>query len=225
LDKDIFVISVFMLAIGIAAQLVWYFLAHAPCPGPGEMPQLLGAPCSPLATVASLQEIQNVSGLIMFFGFILLPIGLFKDGLPVPGPGGKVFLGVLLVLLLGVAATYVLTIPVSAHMAAAEPCGSAPKGSTVFVCMTTTTGGGGYAFSPSNITVIIDVNNTVQWSNNGGTTHTTTSFPSGQAQSWDSGDLNVGQTFTYSFTTPGTYTYICTIHPFMHGVVIVKPKP
>jgi plastocyanin len=188
------------------------------------MPQALGAPCSPSATVASLQEIQNVSGLIMFFGFILLPIGLFKDGLPIPGPGGKVFLGVLLVLLLGIAATYVLTIPVSAHMAPAVSCGAPAKGGTVYVCMMTTSSGS-YAFSPANITVIIGVNNTVQWSNNGGTVHTTTSFPAGQAQSWDSGDLNVGQTFTYTFTTPGIYTYICTIHPFMHGEVTVKPKP
>jgi plastocyanin len=224
MDKDIFVISVFLLAIGIGAQIVWYFLAKAPCPGTGEMPQLLGAPCSPSATVASLQEIQNVSGLIMLFGFMLLPIGLFKDGLPIPGPGGKVFLGVLLVLLLGLGATYVLTIPVSAHMAPVVACGTPQKGTTVYVCMTAEPSGL-YGFSPNNITVVIGVNNTIQWSNNGGTTHTTTSFPSGQAQTWDSGDLNVGQTFTFTFTTPGTYTYICTIHPYMHGIVIVKPKP
>ncbi len=187
------------------------------------MPQLLGAPCSVSATVASLQEIQNVSGLIMFFGFILLPIGLFKDGLPIPGPGAKVFLGVFIVLLAGLAATYVLTIPVPAHMAPAVPCGTPPKGSTVYVCMETTPTGS-YAFSPTNITVVVDVNNTVQWSNNGGAVHTTTAFPSGQAVNWNSGDLNVGGTFTFTFVTPGTYTYECTIHPFMRGVVKVLPK-
>src|SRR5579875_243718 len=30
-----------------------------------------------------------------------------------------------------------------------------------------------------------------------------------------------GATFSFTFTTPGTYTYHCTIHPFMHGTVVV----
>lgn len=215
-----------MLVISISAQLVWYFLAKVPCPTTGEMPQLLGAPCSPSATVASLQEIQNVSGIIMLFGFILLPIGLFKDGLPIPGPGAKIFLGVLLVLITSLASTYVLTIPVSApaHVVSSVPCGTPAKGSTVYVCMTTFSSGLPYGFSPANITVVIGLNNTVLWSNNGGTTHTTTSFPPGQAESWNSGDLNVGQTFTFTFSTAGTYTYYCAIHPFMRGTIIVKPK-
>jgi plastocyanin len=221
LDKDIFVISVFCLVIGISAQLVWYFLAKAPCPAPGEMPQALGAPCSASSTVASLQEIQNVSGLIMLFGFILLPIGLFKDGLPIPGPGGKVFLGVLLVLILGLGATYALTIPVSAHMAPAVPCGTPQKGSTVYVCMGP---GSSLTFSPKNITIVIGTNATIQWSNDGDTTHTTTSLP-GDPQSWNSGDLNPGQTFTVSFSTAGTYHYYCTIHGLiMSGYIIVEPK-
>jgi plastocyanin len=224
LDKDIFYISVFLIVIGASAQLVWYFLAKAPCPGTGEMPQALGAACSPSATVASLQEIQNVSGLIMIFGFMFLPIGLFKDGLPIPGPGAKIFLGVLLVVIVGLAATILLTIPVSAKMAPAQPCGAPQKGTTVFVCMNTQTSGLPYAFSPANITVVIGVNNTVQWSNNGGTIHTTTSLP-GQAESWNSMDLNVGGTFTFMFSTAGTYHYDCTIHPFMRGEVIVKREP
>ncbi len=223
MDKDIFYISVFLLAVGISAQLVWYFLAKVPCPGTGEQPQLLGASCSPSATVASLQEIQNVSGLIMMFGFIFLPIGLFKDGLPIPGPGAKIFLGVLLVVIVGLTMTIVLTIPVSAKMAPAVPCGAPQKGTTVYVCMMTETSGPPYGFSPVNITVVIGVNNTVQWSNNGGTTHTSTSLP-GQAESWNSGDLNVGQTFTFIFSTAGTYNYECTIHPFMRGVVTVLSK-
>ena len=27
--------------------------------------------------------------------------------------------------------------------------------------------------------------------------------------------------FSHTFDTPGTYTYICSIHPFMHGTVVV----
>jgi plastocyanin len=221
MDKDIFYISVFMLFISIAAQLVWFFLAKVPCPGAGEMPQLLGAPCTSSATIASLQEIQNVSAYIMVFGFILLPIGLFKDGMPMPGPGAKVFIGVLLVVLIGVAATYVLTIPVSAPGPKPVPCGQAPSGSTVYVCMGP---GTALSFAPKNITVQLGVNATVQWSNDGAVAHTTTAY-SGQAESWDSGSLNPGQAYAVTFTTPGVYHYLCTIHgPIMSGYVIVKPK-
>jgi plastocyanin len=30
-----------------------------------------------------------------------------------------------------------------------------------------------------------------------------------------------GATFTTTFTTPGTFAYHCSIHPFIHGTVIV----
>jgi plastocyanin len=32
---------------------------------------------------------------------------------------------------------------------------------------------------------------------------------------------NAGSTYAYTFTTPGTYNYNCSIHPFMHGTVTV----
>jgi plastocyanin len=35
-----------------------------------------------------------------------------------------------------------------------------------------------------------------------------------------SGVLNNGDQFTQTFTSPGTYPYICAIHPFMHTVVV-----
>jgi plastocyanin len=31
-----------------------------------------------------------------------------------------------------------------------------------------------------------------------------------------------GQTFSYTFNTPGTYDYICSIHQYMHGTIVVK---
>lgn len=210
-----------MLVISISAQAVWYFLAKVPCPGAGQMPQLLGGPCSASATQASMQEIQNVSGFIMLFGFILLPIGLFKDGLPIPGPGAKVFIGILLVILIGFTATYVLTIPVSAPGPKAVPCGTPANGSTSYVCMGP---GAALAFSPQNITVQLSVNNTVQWSNDGTIAHTTTSLP-GDVQSWNSGTLNPGQTYVVTFNQAGVYHYYCSIHGLvMSGYVIVKPK-
>jgi plastocyanin len=33
--------------------------------------------------------------------------------------------------------------------------------------------------------------------------------------------LNTGDTYQYTFTRAGTYSYLCTIHPFMLGSVVV----
>jgi plastocyanin len=34
--------------------------------------------------------------------------------------------------------------------------------------------------------------------------------------------LDTDKTFTYQFDKAGTYSYICGLHPFMHGQVVVK---
>ncbi|HXX72084.1 MAG TPA: multicopper oxidase domain-containing protein [Candidatus Acidoferrales bacterium] len=73
-------------------------------------------------------------------------------------------------------------------------------------------------FSPPTITVVIGVNNTVIWTNDDSAEHTVTATNN----SFNSGYIEPGQSFTYTFTTPGTYTYYCTIHPWMKGTVIVE---
>src|SRR5487761_20437 len=73
-------------------------------------------------------------------------------------------------------------------------------------------------YSPPTIVVVIGVNNTVTWVNNDIAPHTVTA----DSGSFDSGNLNPGQSFTNVFTTSGTYTYHCNYHPWMHGTVIVK---
>ena len=73
-------------------------------------------------------------------------------------------------------------------------------------------------FSPPTITVVIGVNNTVVWTNRDSVPHTVTST----TKLFDSGNLNAGDSFTYTFTTPGTYQYGCSYHPWMKGTVIVK---
>lgn len=39
---------------------------------------------------------------------------------------------------------------------------------------------------------------------------------------WDSPSIPIGETFSRTFATPGTFPYHCIPHPFMHGVVIVQ---
>jgi plastocyanin len=71
------------------------------------------------------------------------------------------------------------------------------------------------AYQPSALTVL--AGQTVTWRNSGLGPHTVTA-DSGQ---FDSGTLQTGATFSYTFTAPGTYAYSCTIHPTMHGKVLV----
>lgn len=73
-------------------------------------------------------------------------------------------------------------------------------------------------YTPSIITVVIGVNNTVVWVNDDNAPHTVTSTNG----AFNSGNMNPGDTFSFTFTTPGVYQYICTYHPWMKGTVIVK---
>ena len=72
-------------------------------------------------------------------------------------------------------------------------------------------------YSPQVVTVVIGVNNTVTWVNNDDVPHTVTASDG----SFNSGNMNAGQSWTHTFTTPGTYNYYCTYHPWMKGTVIV----
>ncbi len=71
------------------------------------------------------------------------------------------------------------------------------------------------SYQPAQLTVL--AGQTVTWRNSGLGPHTVTS-DSGQ---FDSGALQAGATFSYTFSAPGTYAYSCTIHPTMHGKVLV----
>lgn len=73
-------------------------------------------------------------------------------------------------------------------------------------------------YVPDTITVVIGVNSTVTWTNNDVAAHTVTS----DSAIFDSGNINPGESWTYTFTTPGTYAYHCDYHPWMTGTVIVK---
>ena len=95
---------------------------------------------------------------------------------------------------------------------------AAPSGSTVVIEPGSATQTAADYYSPSTITVEIGVNNTVTWVNDDNAAHTVTATDG----SFNSGNMNPGQSWTYTFTAAGTYEYYCSYHPWMKGTVIVK---
>lgn len=75
-----------------------------------------------------------------------------------------------------------------------------------------------YSFDPGSIVVVIGVNNTVTWSNMGSHTHTVTA----DDNSFNSGNISPGSSFTHTFTVPGTYSYHCNIHQYMKATIVVE---
>lgn len=74
------------------------------------------------------------------------------------------------------------------------------------------------AFTPGTLTV--PAGTTVTWTNADEEPHTVSADNGGP---FHSSPLDTGGVFRYTFAKPGTYTYYCTIHPFMHGTVVVRP--
>jgi plastocyanin len=72
------------------------------------------------------------------------------------------------------------------------------------------------AFSPSTLTV--SVGDTVTWRNADDRPHTVTSNDG----AFDSGNLDPGVGFSFTFTKPGTYTYVCVYHDGMQGTIVVE---
>jgi plastocyanin len=75
-----------------------------------------------------------------------------------------------------------------------------------------------FMFSPTPLN--IKVGTKVIWINKASIAHTTTSD---DGTSWDSGSLMPGAKFKRNFNTAGTFTYHCSIHPFMTASVVVSP--
>jgi plastocyanin len=76
-------------------------------------------------------------------------------------------------------------------------------------------------FSPTRIQVVLGT--TVTWTNQDAVPHNVTIAPvvMSSSNNWESGLLYPGQSFSYTFTSQGTFQYHCQEHPGMDGVVIV----
>jgi plastocyanin len=70
------------------------------------------------------------------------------------------------------------------------------------------------SFSPGTVTV--KVGDAVTWVNADDRDHNVTG---GELRS---GNIKQGKSWSYTFKKAGKYNYVCTLHPRMHGAVIVN---
>jgi amicyanin len=72
-----------------------------------------------------------------------------------------------------------------------------------------------FKFNPATLTV--PVGTTVTWTNQDEEPHTIAA----KDGSFHSPGMDTHATYSFTFTTAGSYDYICSIHPFMTGTVVV----
>jgi plastocyanin len=73
-----------------------------------------------------------------------------------------------------------------------------------------------FDFAPMTIT--IKAGSSVTWRNLDGEPHTVTSVDG----LFRSGAIDQNESFTFKFDKPGTYQYLCSIHPKMRAAVVVQ---
>ena len=72
-----------------------------------------------------------------------------------------------------------------------------------------------FKYGPETITVPVGA--TVTWTNEDDEPHTVTA-----TGVFASPGLDYDETFSHTFTKPGSYTYSCALHPRMTGTVVVR---
>ena len=73
-----------------------------------------------------------------------------------------------------------------------------------------------FAFLPSTLTITAGTVVTV--TNDDSVAHTWIS----NTGAFNSGDIAPGSSYKFTFSTPGTHLYHCSIHPFMTGTIVVQ---
>ena len=74
-----------------------------------------------------------------------------------------------------------------------------------------------FTFAPATLTV--PVGTTVTWVNEDDIPHAIAE----KNRSFKSKTLDTDDKFTYTFATPGSFDYFCSIHPHMVGRIVVQP--
>jgi plastocyanin len=75
-----------------------------------------------------------------------------------------------------------------------------------------------FTFAPATLSV--PVGTTVTWVNEDDIPHVVAE----QNRAFKSKALDTDDSFTHTFSTPGTFAYFCALHPHMVGSIIVLPE-
>ena len=75
-----------------------------------------------------------------------------------------------------------------------------------------------FAFVPATLTVAAGT--AVTWVNQDEEPHNIVSL--GKPRVFRSQGLDGGEKYSFVFDKPGTYEYVCSVHPHMHGTIVVK---
>ena len=73
-----------------------------------------------------------------------------------------------------------------------------------------------FTFAPQRLTV--KRGTTVTWTNRDDIPHTVTAVD----MQFRSKALDTDDSYSFTFTTPGTYAYFCSLHPHMTGTIVVE---
>jgi plastocyanin len=73
-----------------------------------------------------------------------------------------------------------------------------------------------FAFAPQRI--VVQAGTTVTWTNADDAPHTVVST----TKLFKSSALDTEDKYSFTFATPGTYEYFCSLHPHMTGTVVVE---
>jgi len=75
-----------------------------------------------------------------------------------------------------------------------------------------------FTFNPQRITV--KAGTTVTWTNNDDIPHAVAASD----RSFKSKVLDAGDSYAFTFVTPGNYQYFCSLHPHMTGTIVVEAE-
>lgn len=92
----------------------------------------------------------------------------------------------------------------------------APAQGSAQTVMMNTDSNGSYGFSPTTLT--IKVGTTITWKNVSPAPHSVTSD---DGTAFDSGTVPIGGSYSFKFTTTGSFPYHCNYHPYMRATIVV----
>jgi len=102
--------------------------------------------------------------------------------------------------------------------ATAAPVGRAKPHKAAVAHISIGTVHGQYAFLPHKI--VIRAGTIATWTNHSNAFHTVTEANS----TWTSAAFTTHKSYSHHFSKPGTYHYVCALHGYMTGIVVVTKK-